>query len=330
MHYRKLGSTGMMVSELGLGGAGLGHRFGATTDENAVSAVDTALAAGATFLDVAPRYGEGRAERNVGQALAERRERAVLASKVFLMPPDLDDIPGAIERALAVSLADLDTDHLDLYQLHNHVTAARGATPYSLSVADVLGPEGVVETLQRLKSAGTVRFVGFTGLGEAQAVRDVVEDGGLDTVQAYYNLLNRSAAEPLPSHSRLHDHGQIIPLAAERGMGVIAIRNLAGGALSGGLDREVPDDSLIARDAQRAARLAFLGHEGVPLSQVATRFVLSHPLIATVIPGVKNAAEVEDAVASTALPPLDASALSQLEELAADDFGVYEPTPSTL
>ena len=149
-------------------------------------------------------------------------------------------------------------------------------------------------------------------------------------MQAYYNLLNRSAALPLPPHSRLHDHGQIMPLAAEHGMGVIGIRNLAGGVLSGGLDRAVANDSLVARDVKRAPRLAFLGREGAPLSQVAMRFALSQAAISTVVPGAKNAAEVEDAVAAAALPPLDEAELARLEEAAQDDFGVPEPSPATL
>jgi aryl-alcohol dehydrogenase-like predicted oxidoreductase len=330
MHYRKLGTTGLMVSEVGLGLAGLGHVWGHTADNDAIAAIDAALAAGVNFFDVAPRYGDGRAERNLGRALSERRERAIVASKVFLMPPELDDIPGAIEQGLGESLDRLATDHLDLFQLHNHVTAARGAMPLSLSITDVLGPRGVVETLQRLKSGAQLRFIGFSGLGESQAVRDVMEDGGLDTVQAYYNLLNRSAARPLPRHSGLHDHGDIISLAAERGMGVLGIRNLAGGALSAGLDREVRADSLFARDARRAARLSFLSDDGPPLQQLATCFILSHPAVSTVLPGVKNAAEVADAVAAAQLPPLDAAAVARLDEAAADDFGVPEPTPTTL
>ena len=200
----------------------------------------------------------------------------------------------------------------------------------SLSLEDVLGPGGVVETLGRLKTGGSVRFIGFTGLGEGPALHTVIEEGGLDTVQAYYNLLNRSAALPLPPHSRLHDHGQIMPLAAEHGMGVIGIRNLAGGVLSGGLDRAVANDSLVARDVKRAPRLAFLGREGAPLSQVAMRFALSQAAISTVVPGAKNAAEVEDAVAAAALPPLDEAELARLEEAAQDDFGVPEPSPATL
>lgn len=330
MHYRRLGSTGLMVSELGLGGAGLGHVWGPSSEDDVIAAVQTALAAGVNFFDVAPRYGDGRAERNLARALEGRREEAVIASKVFLMPPDLDDIPGAIEQGLTQSLEALDTDHVDLFQLHNHVTAGRGAMSYSLSVDDVLGVRGVVETLQRLKEGASVRFIGFTGLGEAATVRDVIEDGGLDTVQAYYNLLNRSAADPLPHGSRLHDHGQIIPLAVEHGMGVIAIRNLAGGVLSDGLDRAVAEASLFARDFQRVDRLGFLRSEGLPLSQIATRFVLAHPAVATVVPGVKNAAEVQDSLAATEIDAPDETDLSRLDEAAADDFGVHEPAGTTI
>ena len=330
MHYRRLGNTGVVVSELGLGGGGIGQVWGPTTDDDAVAAVDAALAAGVNFFDVAPRYGDGRAERVLARALQHRREQALVASKVYLGPETLDDIPGAIERGLAESLERLGSDRLDLFQLHNHVTAERGAMRQSVSVGDVLGAGGVVETLQRLKASGSVRFVGFTGLGDAEAVRTVIRDGGLDTVQAYYNLLNRSAVGPLPTGSGLHDHGQIIPLAAERGMGVIGIRNLAGGVLSDGLDRTVTADSLVARDARRAGRLGFLRDTGAPLSQLATRFALSHPQIATVVPGAKNTAEVEDCVAATALHPLDELALARLDAAARDDFGVAEPSPATI
>ena len=331
MHYRRLGETGLVVSEIGVGGAGLGHRWGTTSDEEAIATVRAALAAGVNFFDVAPRYGKGRAERNVGRGLEGQRERAVVASKVFLSPEQLDDVAGSVERSLAQTLEDLGTDHLDLYQLHNQITMARGSMALSLSLEDVLGPRGVVETLQRLREEGAVRFIGCTGLGEAEAVRAVIGEGGLNTVQAYYNLLNRSAAEPLPPGSGLHDHGQIIPLAASHGLGVIVIRNLAGGVLSGeGLDRAVGADSLFARDAERGSRLGFLRRDDASLSQVATRFVLQQREVSTVAPGVKNAAEMADAIAAAEIEPLEGAALSRLDEEAADDFGVREPSPVTL
>ena len=330
MHYRRLGETGLMVSEVGMGGAGIGHVWGPTTADDAIAAVHAALQAGVNFFAVAATYGDGLAERLLGQALAQDRDRAVIATKVYLAPADLAGIPGAIERSLARSLERLNTGHIDLFQLHNHVTARRGEIRDSLSLHDVLGEGGVVETLQRLKQSDAVRFIGFTGLGQAAAVRSVIQGGGLDTVQAYYNLLNRSAAEPLPPHSGLHDHGQIIPLAVQHGLAVIGIRNLAGGVLSAGLDRDIPPQSLFARDARRVARLHFLRQHELPLSQLATRFVLAQRHIATVVPGAKNAAEIEDAIAAAAHPPLEEAQIAQLDDAAADDFGVPEPEPTPL
>ena len=104
MRYRKLGSTGLMVSEIGVGGGGLGHVWGATSDDLIREAIDHALAEGINFFDVAPGYGNGKAEENLGEALRGRREETVIATKVFLTADDLDDVPGAIERSLAASL----------------------------------------------------------------------------------------------------------------------------------------------------------------------------------------------------------------------------------
>ena len=331
MYYRKLGRTTLMVSEIGIGGGGIGHVWGATTDEAAREAVTYALDQKINFIDVAPAYGRGRAEENVGIALEGRREFAVVATKVFLTEADLDDIPGAIERSLAGSLERLRTDHLDVFQLHNPISEYRTEIPRSLGLAEVLGPGGVADTLRLLREQHDgVRFVGFTGLGQAEAVRTVIAEGGLDTVQAYYNLLNASAAEPLSPRSTLHDHGQILPFAVEHGLGVIAIRNLAAGALAGRVDRPVPPGSLLERDLRRAERLPAELWEGRSLVQLATRFVLQRPEVASVVPGVKNRAEVEDAIAALGLPPLDAAELAAHRAALADDFGVPEPAPALL
>ena len=329
MRYRKLGSTGLMVSEIGVGGGGLGHVWGATSDEAAQAAVDFALAQGINFFDVAPAYGDGRAEENLGHALQGRRERAVIATKVFLSSDDLTDIDGAIERSLTQSLERLQTEQIDVFQLHNRVTAQRGDARRSVGVDDVLGPAGIAAALHRLRDQGQVRFVGFTGVGHPEQVRHVMREGGLDSVQVYYNLLNASAAtEPAPG-STLWDHGRILPLARELGMAAIGIRNLAAGALTGAIDREIDPDSLIGRDWQRGRRLEFLGRRA-PLSQIAARFVLEQPAISSVVPGVKDQTEVADAIASIDLPPLSPDEQAQLDALAADDFGLPEPPASMM
>ena len=339
MQTRTLGRTGLKVSELGLGGGGLGGIFGETTDEEAQCTIQAAADAGVTYIDVATAYGNGRAEANVGQALVGRRDAAILATKFLLRPDDLSDIPAAMERSLGESLARLRTDHIDVFQLHNMVSretggvtmvTVTGETRRSLSLNDVLGPGGVLEGFRRLKQSGAVRFVGVTGVGEAAAIREILQSGEIDTVQTYYNLLNRSAAIVPPAGTSLHDHGQIVPLAVSLGVGVIGIRNLAAGALTGAFDRNVDPNTLSGRDAERARNLDFLteasGAPAAKLSQIATRFVLQEPGIATVVPGVKNMTELEDALAAVALPPLSVDAMVRLDALAAEDFGVREPT----
>ena len=125
MRYRKFGTSDLMVSEIGLGGGGLGHVWGATSDEAVHEAIRFTMEEGINFFDVAPGYGAGLAETNLGLALQGKRPQAVIATKVQLAEDELDDIPGAMERSLAASLERLQTEQVDLYQLHNRVTANR-------------------------------------------------------------------------------------------------------------------------------------------------------------------------------------------------------------
>ena len=332
MRYRRLGRTGLVVSEIGLGGGGIGHVWGETTPDEVAETIALALAEGINFYDVAPSYGDGAAEEHLGRALMNaadhQGERMLVATKVSLTPGDLDDIDGAVERGLTQSLDRLRRDKVDLFQLHNSIASERGRFRRSVSVEDVIGSSGALAALSRVREAGLTRFIGVTGLGEGSAVREAVRVGasawGLDTVQVYYNLLNTSAAAPLPQGSTLHDHGQLLPLARELGLGVIGIRNLAGGSLSAALDRRVVEDSLVAQDHERARRLRFLESEGAPLTQVAARFALEPEAVSSTVAGAKNRAELRDQLAAMELPPLTAAQQAQLESLRADDFGIAD------
>ena len=144
-------------------------------------------------------------------------------------------------------------------------------------------------------------------------------------MQCYYNLLNDSNARPLPHGSSLHDHGQLLSLAAELGFGVIGIRNLAAGSLSDALDRPVEDDSLVDLDYRRAESLRFLEEDGTPLSRWAARYALEQATISTVVPGVKNAAELSDQIAAVDLPALSNEQLARIDSLRETDFGVRQP-----
>ena len=322
MRYRKLGRTGLVVSEIGLGGGGIGHVWGETTDDEIAETIAFAIAEGINFYDVAPGYGDGAAERNLGRALLEapdgRGQHMLVATKVSLSEDDLNDIPAAVERGIHESLERLRRERIDLFQLHNTITPSRGQYRRSVSYEDAML---AVEALHRLRQDGLTRFVGITGMGDGGSVRSVLRNGAVDAVQCYYNLLNDSNARPLPDGTSLHDHGQLLPLAAELGVGVICIRNLAAGALTKSIDRDVLSDSLVAVDFKRARTLGFLERDGVPLSRWSARFPLRQAAISTVVPGVKNRAELEDQIAAIDLDDLSEADQARLEQLRADDFG---------
>ncbi|MYB23139.1 MAG: aldo/keto reductase [Chloroflexi bacterium] len=331
MRYRKLGRTGLVVSEIGVGGGGIGHVWGETTDEAIAETIALAMSEGINFFDVAPSYGNGAAERNLGRALVEALQGVgrdmLVATKVALSKEDLDDVPGAVERGIHESLERLRRERIDIFQLHNTITSERGRYRRSISVDDAML---AVETLHRLKQDGLTRFIGITGMGEAERVREVLGRAELDTVQCYYNLLNDSNARPLPPGSSLHDHGQLLPLAAELGLGVIGIRNLSGGALSNGLDRGVEPQSLVAMDARRAETLRFLEDDGIPLSRWSARFALQQAAISSVVPGVKNSDELADQIAAVNMPDIDHDQLARIDALRAQDFGLPQPDDRVL
>lgn len=320
MEYTELGRTGLRVSRAGFGGGGIGQVWGATTDEESVRAVHRALDLEINFFDVAPGYGNGKAEEVLGTALEGRRDRAVVATKVRLRAEEMEDVAGAVNRSVEASLRRLRMDSVDVLHVHNRFTAQRGEAPDSLSAADALGP--VLEAYQKVQAAGKTRFIGLSAMDHhVPTMKRIMESGHYDTVLAYYNLLNRTAQEVPPQGVPLLDQGQIIPLAKSLGMGVIGIRSHAAGALSTQLDRVVRPDTLVGQDEARAKTLDFLVAGQIrTLSQAAMVFCLMNPDIDTTVPGVKNVAEAEEIAGCVDLPPIPASHLGRLRELYARGF----------
>lgn len=331
MKRRRLGRTGLEVTEVGFGGAGLGHAYGKTTDAECVRAVHRALDLGVNFFDTSPIYGTGKSEENLGAALLGRREQVVLASKARLQTEDeLDEMEAAIRRSVENSLQRLRTDWIDVLQIHHQVGEVRGQYQFTadpprfaikLSVDDALK---FAECTRDLVKEGKVRFVGLTGWdGERQAIATLIRSGAFDCAQILYNVVNQTAVAPPPQGFDDIDQGQALVEAQAMDVGVIGIRSHAAGALVDELDREVKPDSDVARDHQRAATLAFMKKGPLKnLSQVALRFCLDHPAIATVVPGFKNASEVEEAIACTELPPLAADDIAELQRLYRSQFKV--------
>ena len=321
MEYAQLGRTGLTVSRAGFGGGGIGQVWGPTNEREAIASVHRALDLGIIFFDVAPSYGDGKAEEALGKALEGRTEPVVVATKVRLRADEMDDVAGAVQRSVDISLRRLRRDSVDVLHVHNRFTRQRGEAPDSLTADDVLGP--VLDAYRAVQQAGKTRFIGLSAMDHhVPTMHRILESGEYDTVLAYYNLLNRTAMEPPPPGFSPHDNGQIIPMAHRHNMGVIGIRSHAAGALTDALDRPPrPGDALMQKDLDSVRKLGFLLDGPIrTMSQAAMVFCLMNHDIHSTVPGVKNPAEAEETAACADLPPIPEAHLARLQQLYENDF----------
>ena len=303
MQYRTLGSTGIDVSRLALGGGPIAALMTGDDRQRQRQVIERALEAGINWIDTAATYGQGQSERSIGEALSQLggASQMLVATKVRLVGDDLDEIDAAVRRSLRESLARLQLPRVTLLQLHNAITLRRDDEPTSLAPGDILGPGGVLQAMQRLQRDGLVAHLGLTALGQPQAMREVIRSGAFATIQTPYNLLNPSAGMNVPAGFQEADYGNIIDESMQRGMGVFAIRVLGAGALAGQQPaahtrstKFFPLD-LYRRDQRRAARLVDMVGEGVDLKEIAVRFALSHEGISSAIIGFAQPQHVDEA-----------------------------------
>jgi aryl-alcohol dehydrogenase-like predicted oxidoreductase len=330
MKYRTLGRTGLSVSEVGFGGAGVGHVWGATTDTDCIRAVRRAVDLGINFFDTSPMYGGGRSEENLGQGLEGLRDRVYIATKVRLRTEeDLADMETAVRRSVEQSLRRLRTDYVDVLQIHHQLgpeggqyLAAVGPPPrYAYRLTRDLGLE-LGRAMQRMVVEGKARFLGITAWdGHPEVIESLLSSGVFHTAQILYSALNQTAASTPPEAFDDVDQGEAIQIARRNDIGIIGIRAHAAGALVDQLDRNVAPGSEVARDFARSRALNFLKKGPyTTLSQVALRFCLDNPHIATVVPGIKSVAEVEEIAACSELPPLDRQDMAKVQQMYQRDF----------
>ncbi len=322
MKYRRLGRTDLQVSELGFGCGMVGGLLVRGEYPAMRRAVARALELGITYFDTAPLYGDGQSEVNLGAVLRELGAQPIVGTKVRLEPPDLDRVEAAIAQSVEASLRRLGRERLDLLQLHNpllpHSRPDRAEMMFHRFPA-------VLRAFEALERQGKVRFWGITGLGDTDTLHQAIAAGGFHTVQAVYNLLNASAGTPAPAGYPYQDYRRLIDLAAGKQMGVMAIRVLAGGALSGTSERHpvaarsvtpIATERDYAADVARARRLAFLVEDGIVgnLVEAAIRFALSKSEISTTLIGISSLEQLEHAVACAHRGPLPPEALARLRQ----------------
>jgi aryl-alcohol dehydrogenase-like predicted oxidoreductase len=320
MNRRALGRTGLRVSELGFGCGMVGGLLVRGEYPAMRRAVARAVEVGVNYFDTAPLYGAGQSEVNLGAILRELRPDVVVGTKVRLGLNDMASIETAIAESMEASLRRLGRDTVDLFQLHNPITSQRRSDSVSLTPDDL---PAVIHAFEALHRQGKTRFWGITALGDTEALHRAVDMGGFHTIQTVYNLLNPSGGRQVPSRFPYQDYRQLIDRAFANGIGVIAIRVLAGGALSGTTDRHpiamqgvtpLATGRDYAEDAARARQVEFLLAEGTvgSLAEAAVRFAISKPEISTAMVGTSSLEQLEQAVAAARCGALPAAALERV------------------
>lgn len=328
MNYRQLGKTGLKVSALGFGCGAVGGLLVRGDRAEQLRTVARAVELGINYFDTAQMYGDGRSETNLGALLAELGVDAIVGTKVQLKAEEIDNVEQALTRAVETSLLRLRRETIDLMQLHNIVTAQRQPGKHSVTVEDV---HVAMHTFEKLHTQGKVQFWGWNGLGDTSALHAALA-ANAHTIQSCFNLLNPSAGQVVAADFPFQDYGQLIDKAAAQEMGVIAIRVLAGGALSGSTARHpnampvvdpIASYSDYAADVALAQRFNFLVEEGYASSliEAAIRFALSQPNISTALIGISNFEQLEVAATAANRGPLSAEALKRVEAIWSDVEG---------
>ena len=329
MEMRTFGRTGMQVSVLGFGCGAVGGLMVRGSSADQERAVGKALDAGINYFDTAVQYGNGLSETHLGQVLAKLKSaNAIVGTKVRLQPAEFSRIGQAITQSLDGSLQRLGMDHVDIFHLHNAITVDGDGE--SLSAARVL--QEVVPAFEALRAAGKTRFLGITAVGDTTALHEVLDSGKFNSAQVSYNMLNPSAAQALPAGYPAQDYGRLFDHTVKAGVGVVGIRVLAGGALSGSTERHpiaspppAPIGSALSygTDLQRAQRLMPLVTEGyvATLAEAATRYAISHPAMGSILVGMATVDEFDASLAAVLKGPLSAAALARIEPLSRSFVG---------
>lgn len=313
MKYRKLGRTGIEVSEISFGAWGIGGGlWQGSDDRESLRALSRAADLGVNFIDTALAYGKGHSEQLVGQFLKGRKGTIQVATKI---PPKNSEWPARpgtklreafpakyIRKCTEESLKNLKVESIDLQQFHVWLDDWKD------------DPEWLDE-VRVLKEEGKIRFFGVSiNDHQPSSALGVVASGKIDTVQVIYNIFDQSPEDELFPHCQNH------------GVGVIVRVPFDEGGLTGGI---TPESNFAKQDfrhryfrgerkrevSEKAQKLMeLIGKEAATLPELALRFCLHHPAASTVIPGMRTESHVEQNVFVSDGERLSAETLSQLKK----------------
>jgi aryl-alcohol dehydrogenase-like predicted oxidoreductase len=315
MKNRPFGKHEFNCSEIGFGAWAIGGNWGEQADTDSIAALNHALDLGCNFIDTAAGYGNGRSEKIIAQVLRERAaagktDKVIVATKTPPSPGICPPSPycKAEERYSEVYLREnitqrctfLGTERLDLLQLHTWTRAWNpNPTPFKL--------------LRELQREGKINLIGVsTPEHDQNSVVDLIRGGWIDSVQVIYNLFEQEPA------------AELLDVAMEHGVGVIVRVVFDEGVLTGKFkaDTQFPSGDFrssyfagdrLGRAVQRAEAVREdIANTGLSMAQAALKFVLAHPAVSTVIPGMRNPAQAEANCGTSDLPDLAPDLLEKL------------------
>lgn len=306
-----MGKTELEVSEIGFGVWTLASgRWGSFTDEQAVDLLRKAYDAGVNYFDVAPTDGDGRGERLLGAAFADKRELVIISSKVGRTGAGADFSSSAMRTSLDGTLERLGTSYVDALQLHY---------PDAATVAD----PSVWQTLEDFRSEGKIRYYGIAlgpGPGGLEEGRAAMRKHDLGCIQTYYNILEEEPGR------------NFFPVALEINQGMVIRAPHAGGVLESDSsavsypadgDLAVKESSWVERSRRQAENLRWI-HEGkgMNLSQAALKFILSEETVASVIPNIHKEEHLTEYAAVSDFENFSQAELAEIAEQFRKGFGV--------
>lgn len=317
MNYRRLGNSGLKVSQLGLGTNAFGKRADQGTSTRII---DHALDHGINFIDTANIYAGSESERIIGEALAGKRHNVVLATKAGLVSGQGPNERGSsryhLQQELEDSLKRLKTDYVDLYQIHTFDPH----TPL----------EETLRTLDDMVSSGKVRYIGASNY----AAWEIMKALGISELRGYARYVSTQTSYSLADRT---PELELVPLCLDQGVGIIPYFPLAGGILTGkyGQGASTPSGSRAETDpnfnrfledrnlklGQQVSQLA--AEHGHSPSALSLAWLMNRPAVSTVIVGATKTEQLDDNLKSLEIE-IDETLGSSLDEIS-DDFVYAKP-----
>ena len=324
MEYRNFGKSNLEVSVLGFGCGAVGGLMVHGEHEEMIRSVEYALEAGVNYFDTARMYGDGLSEIHTGGVLRELGAReALVGTKVRILSNELGNIEEAISRQIDNSLLRLGSDCVDIVYTHNRIAESPFLDDDALNLEHL---ESVVNGFEAAVKSGKIRYWGFNGLGETDAIKRAVEIYKPSGLHTCYNMLNPSSGSAVSESFPYQNYDGLIDICDDIGVGTVAIRILAAGALTGSTNRHalaaqdvapIATGKTLKEDVDRTALYKFIVEEGYTenLVEASLRFAISNEKLSTALVGLSSLNQLKQAVEAIERGPLDPEVLDKLRAI---------------